>query len=183
MYDLFAPIVDNVQTTYTYDEAKKLVAKALEPMGDEYVSTLKAGMESGWIDVYENENKRSGAYSWGAYGTHPYVLLNYADNLDSVFTLAHEMGHAMHTYYSNEHQSITYAGYLIFVAEVASTCNESLLMHYMLEHCEDENERKYLMTHFLDGFRTTLFRQAQFAEFEHIAHRKCKRASRLPRMC
>ena len=152
MYDLFAPIVDNVQTTYTYDEAKKLVAKALEPMGDEYVSTLKAGMESGWIDVYENENKRSGAYSWGAYGTHPYVLLNYADNLDSVFTLAHEMGHAMHTYYSNEHQSITYAGYLIFVAEVASTCNESLLMHYMLEHCEDENERKYLMTHFLDVY-------------------------------
>ena len=175
MYDLFAPIVDNVQTTYTYDEAKKLVAKALEPMGDEYVSTLKAGMESGWIDVYENENKRSGAYSWGAYGTHPYVLLNYADNLDSVFTLAHEMGHAMHTYYSNEHQSITYAGYLIFVAEVASTCNESLLMHYMLEHCEDENERKYLMTHFLDGFRTTLFRQAQFAEFEHIAHRKMQK--------
>lgn len=111
----------------------------------------------------------------GAYGTHPYVLLNYADNLDSVFTLAHEMGHAMHTYYSNEHQSITYAGYLIFVAEVASTCNESLLMHYMLEHCEDENERKYLMTHFLDGFRTTLFRQAQFAEFEHIAHRKMQK--------
>ena len=132
-------------------------------------------MENGWIDVYENENKRSGAYSWGAYGTHPYVLLNYADNLDSVFTLAHEMGHAMHTYYSNEHQSITYAGYLIFVAEVASTCNESLLMHYMLEHCEDENERKYLMTHFLDGFRTTLFRQAQFAEFEHIAHRKMQK--------
>ena len=119
---------------------------ALPILGDEYVSTLKAGMENGWIDVYENENKRSGAYSWGAYGTHPYVLLNYADNLDSVFTLAHEMGHAMHTYYSNEHQSITYAGYLIFVAEVASTCNESLLMHYMLEHCEDENERKYLMT-------------------------------------
>jgi 5-methyltetrahydrofolate--homocysteine methyltransferase len=172
---VIATIVDNVQTTYTYDEAKKLVAKALEPMGDEYVSTLKAGMESGWIDVYENENKRSGAYSWGAYGTHPYVLLNYADNLDSVFTLAHEMGHAMHTYYSNEHQSITYAGYLIFVAEVASTCNESLLMHYMLEHCEDENERKYLMTHFLDGFRTTLFRQAQFAEFEHIAHRKMQK--------
>ena len=172
MYDLFAPIVDNAQTSYTYDEAKELVAKALAPMGEEYVSILKNGMESGWIDVYENENKRSGAYSWGAYGTHPYVLLNYVDNLDSVFTLAHEMGHAMHTYFSNENQSITYAGYLIFVAEVASTCNESLLMHYMLENCEDENEKKYLMAHYLDGFRTTLFRQAQFAEFEHIAHKK-----------
>ena len=172
MYDLFAPIVDNAQTSYTYGQAKELVAKALAPMGEEYVSILKKGMESGWIDVYENENKRSGAYSWGAYGTHPYVLLNYVDNLDSVFTLAHEMGHAMHTYFSNENQSITYAGYLIFVAEVASTCNESLLMHYMLEHCDDENEKKYLMAHYLDGFRTTLFRQAQFAEFEHIAHKK-----------
>lgn len=172
MYDLFVPIVDNADTRYTYEEAQELVVKALAPMGEEYVSTLKEGMESGWIDVYENENKRSGAYSWGAYGTHPYVLLNHVDNLDSVFTLAHEMGHAMHTYYSNQTQPITYSDYLIFVAEVASTCNESLLMHYMLENCNDENERKYLTCHYLDSFRTTLFRQAQFAEFEHIAHQK-----------
>lgn len=172
MYDLFVPIVDNADIRYTYEEAKELVVKALAPMGEEYVSTLKEGMESGWIDVYENENKRSGAYSWGAYGTHPYVLLNHVDNLDSVFTLAHEMGHAMHTYYSNQTQPITYSDYLIFVAEVASTCNESLLMHYMLENCNDENERKYLTCHYLDSFRTTLFRQAQFAEFEHIAHQK-----------
>ena len=172
MYDLFVPIVDNADTRYTYEEAKELVVKALAPMGEEYISALKEGMESGWIDVYENENKRSGAYSWGAYGTHPYVLLNHVDNLDSVFTLAHEMGHAMHTYYSNQTQPITYSDYLIFVAEVASTCNESLLMHYMLENCNDENERKYLTCHYLDSFRTTLFRQAQFAEFEHIAHQK-----------
>ena len=172
MYDLFVPIVDDADSRYTYEEAKELVVRALAPMGENYVSILKNGMESGWIDVYENENKRSGAYSWGAYGTHPYVLLNHVDNLDSVFTLAHEMGHAMHTYFSNETQPITYAEYLIFVAEVASTCNESLLMHYMLENCTDENERKYLTCHYLDSFRTTLFRQAQFAEFEHIAHEK-----------
>ena len=172
MYDLFAPVLDNVDTKYSYEDAKKLVAQALRPMGEDYVRVLEAGMENGWIDVYENENKRSGAYSWGAYGTHPYVLLNYVDSLDSVFTLAHEMGHAMHTYYSNRNQSVTYAEYLIFVAEVASTCNESLLMHYLLENSSDEKEKKYLISHYLDGFRTTLFRQAQFAEFEHIAHQK-----------
>lgn len=141
-------------------------------MGDAYVSKLKEGMDHGWIDVFENENKRSGAYSWGAYGTHPYVLLNHQGNLDDVFTLAHEMGHAMHTFYSNEHQPIVYADYLIFVAEVASTCNESLLMHYLLEHAEDENEKKYLINHYLEGFRTTLFRQTMFAEFEQIVHTK-----------
>lgn len=172
MYDLFAPIVDSVQTSYTYEQAKNLVVKALEPMGEEYVNILREGMENGWIDVYENENKRSGAYSWGAYGTHPYVLLNYVDNLDNVFTLAHEMGHAMHTYYSNKNQSITYAEYLIFVAEVASTCNESLLMDYMLKSCDDDKQKQYLISHYLDSFRTTLFRQAQFAEFEHIAHER-----------
>ena len=144
----------------------------MKPMGDEYVSILSEGMENGWIDVYENQNKRSGAYSWGAYGTHPYVLLNHQDNLDSVFTLAHEMGHAMHTYFSNETQPITYAEYLIFVAEVASTCNESLLMNYMLEKSEDKKERLYLINHYLDGFRTTLFRQTMFAEFEKIVHDK-----------
>ena len=172
MYDLFVPIVSDVDMKYSFEEAKDTVARALLPMGEEYTSILEDGMESGWIDVYENENKRSGAYSWGAYGTHPYVLLNYQDNLDGIFTLAHEMGHAMHTYFSNRTQSVTYADYSIFVAEVASTCNESLLMHYLLENCTDENQKKYLVCHYLDGFRTTLFRQAQLAEFEHIAHER-----------
>lgn len=171
MYDLFVSVVDDVEKKYTYQQAKELVATALAPMGQEYVNTLKEGMEGGWIDVYENENKRSGAYSWGAYGTHPYVLLNHQDNINSVFTLAHEMGHAMHTYYSNSAQEITYADYLIFVAEVASTCNEALLMHYLFENTKDQAEKEYLIFHYLDKFRTTLFRQAQFAEFEHEAHR------------
>lgn len=172
MYDLYVPFVDNVEKEYTYDQAKELVAKALAPMGEEYVSILKDGFRDGWVDVYENENKRSGAYSWAAYGTHPYVLLNYQDDLNSVFTLAHEMGHAMHSYFSNRTQPITYCEYLIFVAEVASTCNESLLMNYMLEHTEDEKEKLYLMNHYLEQFRNTLFRQTMFAEFEHKVHTK-----------
>lgn len=171
MYDIFIPLIENVDARYTFEDAKELVAKALAPMGEDYVKVLEEGMESGWIDALENENKRSGAYSWGAYGTHPYVLLNYQENLDNVFTLAHEMGHAMHTYFSDKNQSVTYHEYLIFVAEVASTCNESLLMHYMLNNTEDDKVRLYLINHYLDGFRTTLFRQAQFAEFEHKAHK------------
>ena len=170
MYDLYVPMVKKKEKNYSFEEAKELVLRALQPMGEEYIARLREGMESGWIDVFENENKRSGAYSWGAYGTHPYVLLNHQGNLDDVFTLAHEMGHAMHTFYSNTNQSITYADYLIFVAEVASTCNESLLMHYLLEHAEDEAEKKYLINHYLEGFRTTLFRQTMFAEFEQIVH-------------
>jgi oligoendopeptidase F len=172
IYDVFAPVVDTVEHTYTFEEAKELVLAALAPMGEEYVSLLKQGFENRWIDVYENENKRSGAYSWGAYGTHPYVLLNFQGNLDSVFTLAHEMGHALHTYYSHSAQPFTYSGYLIFVAEVASTCNEALLMNYLLEHTEDPKEKLYIINHYLDGFRSTVFRQTMFAEFEQIVHTK-----------
>lgn len=172
MYDIYVPIVEDADKKISYEEAKETVIKALEPMGSDYVKTLKDGFENGWIDVYENENKRSGAYSWGAYGTHPYVLLNHQDNLDSMFTLAHEMGHAMHTYYSSKEQPVTYAEYLIFVAEVASTCNESLLMQYLLKNTTDKKERLYLINHYLDGFRTTLFRQAMFAEFETIVHKR-----------
>jgi oligoendopeptidase F len=172
IYDVFAPVVDTVEHTYTFEEAKELVLAALAPMGEEYVSLLKQGFENRWVDVYENENKRSGAYSWGAYGTHPYVLLNFQGNLDSVFTLAHEMGHALHTYYSNSAQPFTYSGYLIFVAEVASTCNEALLMNYLLEHTEDPKEKLYIINHYLDGFRSTVFRQTMFAEFEQIVHTK-----------
>lgn len=172
MYDVYVPIVENVEHKYTFEEAKDIVLKALAPMGEEYISVLKEGFENRWIDVYQNENKRSGAYSWGAYGTHPYVLLNFQGDLDSVFTLAHEMGHAIHTYYSNKTQDITYASYLIFVAEVASTCNESLLMHYLLENTTDPKERLYLINHYLESFRGTVFRQTMFAEFEKIVHHK-----------
>lgn len=170
MYDIYVPIVDAVEHTYTFEQAKELVLAALAPMGEEYVSILRKGFEERWIDVYENENKRSGAYSWGAYGTHPYVLMNFQGDLDSVFTLAHEMGHAIHTYYSNSAQPITYSGYMLFVAEVASTCNEALLIHYLLENTEDPKEKLYLINHYLEGFRTTLFRQTMFAEFEQIVH-------------
>lgn len=172
MYDIYVPIVEETGKKYPYDEAKEIVKAAIAPMGEDYVAVASAGMDKDWVDVYENENKRSGAYSWGAYGTHPYVLLNHQDNLDSVFTLAHEMGHAMHSYYSDKNQSITYAGYKIFVAEVASTCNEALLMHYLLENTTDEKERKYLINHQLESFRGTLFRQTMFAEFEKIVHER-----------
>lgn len=172
MYDVYVPIVENIEHKYTFEEAKEIVLKALAPMGEEYISILKEGFDNRWIDVYQNENKRSGAYSWGAYGTHPYVLLNFQGDLDSVFTLAHEMGHAIHTYYSNKMQDITYSSYLIFVAEVASTCNESLLMQYLLDNTDDPKERRYLLNHLLESFRTTIFRQTMFAEFEKIVHAK-----------
>lgn len=172
MYDLYVPVVEETGKEYPYEEAKQLVKEAIAPMGEEYVKVCSDGMDHDWVDVFENQNKRSGAYSWGAYGTHPYVLLNHQDDLNSTFTLAHEMGHAMHTYYSTKNQPITYSDYLIFVAEVASTCNEALLMHHLLENTTDEKERKYLINHHLEGFRTTLFRQAMFAEFEMIVHKK-----------
>ena len=139
-------------------------------LGDDYTALLEEGFKNGWIDVYENQGKRSGAYSWGAFGTHPYVLLNYSGNLNSVFTLAHEMGHAIHSYYSDQTQPYVYAGYRIFVAEVASTCNEALLIHYLLEQASRPEERAYLMNYFLDQFKGTLFRQTMFAEFELKAH-------------
>ena len=172
MYDLYVPLTPNVEADYSFEEAKSIVKKALAPMGEEYLSIVEEGFKDGWIDVYENENKRSGAYSWAAYGTHPYILLNYQNDLESVFTLAHEMGHAVHSYYSNRRQSVTYADYLIFVAEVASTCNESLLNHYLMENEEDEKKQAYLLNHYLENFRTTLYRQTMFAEFEKIVHEK-----------
>lgn len=171
MYDLYVPLLE-LDVKYTYEEAKETVEKALAPMGGEYVSILKEGFDNGWIDVFENRNKRSGAYSTGVYGTHPYALLNHQEDIEGMFTLAHEMGHSIHTYYSNKNQPITYAQYLIFVAEVASTCNEALLNHYLLETEQDADKRKYIMNHYLEDFRTTLFRQAMFAEFEMIVHRK-----------
>ncbi len=170
MYDLYTPIVGDADIKIGFEEAKEMVYKGLEPLGEEYRAILKEGFDNRWIDIYENEGKRSGAYSWGAYGTHPYVLLNYQDTLDNVFTLAHEMGHALHSYHSDAALPITYAGYRIFVAEVASTCNEALLMEYLLGKTQDKKERAYLINHFLEQFRTTLYRQTMFAEFEMITH-------------
>lgn len=170
MYDLYVPIVSDVEMEVPFEEAKRIVKEGLAPMGEEYLNILQEGFDGGWIDIYENQGKRSGAYSWGAYGTHPYVLLNYQDTLNNVFTLAHEMGHAIHSYYSDQTQPYVYAGYRIFVAEVASTCNEALLIHHLIEKAEDKKEKAYLINYFLEQFRGTLYRQTMFAEFEKITH-------------
>lgn len=172
MYDVYTPITKNYEMKVSFEEAKEIVKSGLAPMGKDYISNLQAGFDNRWIDVYENQGKRSGAYSWGPYGTHPYVLLNYQDNLNNVFTLAHEMGHALHSYYSDKTQPYQYAGYKIFVAEVASTCNESLLIHYLLDNCKDKEEKIYLLNYFIDQFKGTVFRQTMFAEFEKITHEK-----------
>ena len=169
-YDVYAPMVSDYKLKVTYDEAKEIALKALAPLGKEYTDKIQEGFNSGWVDVRENVGKRNGAFSWGAYGTHPYVFLNYSDTLNDVFTLVHEMGHAMHTFYSNENQPYVYAGYKIFVAEVASTCNEAILINYLLKNCKDNTEKKYLINHYLEQFKGTLFRQTMFAEFEMITH-------------
>lgn len=165
MYDLYTPIVSDVDMKISFEEAKETVYKALSVMGDEYLAVLKEGFENRWIDVYENVGKTSGAYSAGA-RVHPYVMLNHKDTLNCMFTLAHEMGHAIHSYYSNKFQPICYSEYKIFVAEVASTCNEALLMQYLLNNTDDKREKAYLINYFLEQFRTTLYRQTMFAEFE-----------------
>lgn len=169
-YDIYAPMVSDYKIKVDYDEAKEIVLKALVPLGDDYVEVVRQGFDTGWVDVYENAGKRTGAFSWGTYGVHPYVFLNYTGTLNDVFTLAHEMGHAMHTYYSNSAQPHLYAGYRIFVAEVASTCNEAILINYLLKNSKNERERKYLINHYLEQFKGTLFRQTMFAEFEMITH-------------
>ena len=171
MYDLHVPVVENAQMKLSYEEACEMVKSALAPMGKEYVALLDKSMKEGWIDVMPNDGKRGGAYSWGAYGTHPYVLLNYAPTTSDIFTIAHELGHCMHTYYSNTTQPFDKAGYRIFVAEVASTCNETLLEKYLMDTVKDKNIQRYLLSYRLDRFRTTLFRQAMFAEFEYEAHK------------
>ncbi len=170
MYDLYVPLVPDADVKIPYAEAKETVKKALSVMGEAYSSALSHGLESGWIDVYENKGKRGGAYSWGSYGVHPFVLLNHNDTINSMFTLAHEMGHALHSYFTWEKQPYLYADHKIFVAEVASTCNEALLMEYLLQTTEDKRMRKYLINYFLEQFRGTLFRQTMFAEFEKCTH-------------
>lgn len=179
MYDVYAPIAKTPDKKYTFDEAKAMVKTGLAPMGEGYLEKMQEGFDNRWIDIYENEGKRSGAYSWGAYGTHPYVLLNYQGTLDHVFTLAHEMGHALHSYYSDANQPYINAGYKIFVAEVASTCNESLLIHDLLNKTEDKETRAYLINHFLEQFKGTLYRQTMFAEFEKITHNMVEKGETL----
>ena len=169
MYDIYVPLVADIDRKYSYDQAMDLVTQALCPLGEDYITLIKRARNEGWIDVYESTGKTSGAYSWGAYGIHPYVLLNHRDDLDSAFTIAHELGHAMHSYYSDEAQPFPLAAYTIFVAEVASTVNEILLTKHLLDHA-DEGLKKYVLNHYLDQFRTTVLRQTMFAEFERISH-------------
>ena len=166
MYDVYTPIVADAAVKISFEEAKSTVLDALSVLGEDYTDLLKMGFENRWIDVYENEDKRGGAYSTGAAEPHPYVLLNHKDTLDSMFTLSHEMGHALHSYHSHKYQPVNTSGYVIFVAEVASTCNEILLMRYLLGKTEDKKQRAYLINHFLDSFKGTVYRQTMFAEFE-----------------
>ena len=170
MYDVYVPMVETPDKKYSFEEAKEIVKQALAPLGEDYQALLQEGFDNRWIDIYENEGKRTGAYSWGAYGTHPYVLLNYHGSLNDVFTLAHEMGHALHSWHSDHSQTYLYAGYKIFVAEVASTCNEALLISDLLKRSSDPVERKYLINYFLDQFKGTMYRQTMFAEFEMLTH-------------
>ncbi|MDD1513263.1 oligoendopeptidase F [Priestia megaterium] len=170
MYDLYTPLVKDVKMEVTYEEAKDFILKGLKPLGEDYLNVLKEGFENRWVDVHENKGKRSGAYSSGTYGTNPYILMNWQDNVNNLFTLAHEFGHSVHSYYTRKTQPYPYGDYSIFVAEVASTCNEALLNDYLLKTIDDEKQRLYLLNHYLEGFRGTVFRQTMFAEFEHDVH-------------
>lgn len=172
MYDVYAPMVSDVEKKFTFEEAKAVVKEGLKPLGEDYLEILQEGFDNRWIDIYENTGKRGGAYSGGSYATYPYVLLNFQGNLNHVFTLAHEMGHSIHSYYTRKNQPFIYGDYKIFVAEVASTCNEALLIHSLLEKTSDKQERKYLINYFLEQFKSTLYRQTMFAEFEKITHAK-----------
>lgn len=165
-YDLYVPVVDDVDMKFTYEEACEIMLAALKPLGEDYLSLVRKGISERWIDVYETPGKRSGAYSAGSYGIHPVILLNFQGTLDDVFTLVHEMGHSIHTYLSCQNQPSCCSDYVIFVAEVASTCNEALLIRYLLDHASDSRQRAYLLNHFLEQFRATLYRQCMFAEFE-----------------
>ena len=171
MWDLYAPLVKDADMKIPYDEAAKIMLESFHPLGENYVSIVKEGLENRWVDVRENKGKRSGAYSSGSYGTNPYVLMNWQDSASNLFTLAHEFGHSVHSYYSRENQPFVYSGYSIFVAEVASTVNEALLNDHLLKTVDDEQKRIYLLNYWLDGFRGTVFRQTMFAEFEHLIHK------------
>ena len=170
MWDVYVPLVELPENEYPFEDGVDIVLKALSPLGNDYCNALKNGIDSRWIDVYETPGKTSGAYSFGSYNSMPYSLMNYTDTLNDVFTLIHEMGHSMHSYYTRKTQPYTYGDHSIFTAEVASTVNESLLIKYLLENEKDIEVRKYLINFYLEQFRATLFRQTMFAEFEHMCH-------------
>ena len=169
MYDLYTPLA-NFDMNISYENAQVIILEALKPMGEEYLSHIKDAFKNGWIDVYANDGKKSGAYSWGCYDSNPYILMNYQNDLNSVFTLIHELGHSMHSFYSKNTQSYLYSNYEIFVAEVASTVNEQLLIQYLLKNAKSKEEKIYLLNYYLEQFRTTVYRQTMFAEFEKITH-------------
>ncbi len=171
MWDMYAPLVKEVKMDFPYEKATETMLKGLEALGEDYTGVVEKGINSRWVDVKENKGKRSGAYSSGAYGTNPYILMNWQDNVDNLFTLAHEFGHSVHSYYTRSAQPYVYGDYSIFVAEVASTTNEALLNDYLVKTTEDDQERIYLLNHWLDSFRGTVFRQTMFAEFEHLIHK------------
>lgn len=171
MYDVYVPIIQSIEMKFSYEEAKEIVLKSLAPLGTAYVETVQKAFEDKWIDVYENTGKRSGAYSWGSYDSKPYILLNYHETIDNMFTLTHEMGHSMHSQLTRTTQPYVYGNYSIFLAEVASTTNEALLNHYMLENAKNKEEKLLLLNHYLEQFRGTVFRQTMFAEFERDIHK------------
>lgn len=172
MYDLYVPLTENFDMEISYEKAQEIILEALKPLGEEYLENVKKAFAEGWIDVYGNEGKQGGAYSWGSYDSKSYILMSYKDDLNSLFTLIHEMGHSMHSFYSKNNQPYLYSGYKIFVAEVASTLNELLLINYLLKNAESKEERVYLLNYYLEQFRTTVYRQTIFAEFEKICHGK-----------
>lgn len=178
-YDIYTPLVPEYKMEVPYAKAQEMVLNALRPLGAEYIARLQEGFTNGWIDVYENEGKTSGAYSWGAYDTNPYVLMNYDNKLDDMFTLAHEMGHSLHSWYSSHTQPYVYSQYAIFVAEVASTVNESLLIDYLMQNSQDKQEKIYLINHYLEQFRGTVYRQTMFAEYEKIIHERAEKGEAL----
>ena len=170
MYDIYTPIVKDADIKVPYEKAQEIIIEGLHPLGDKYLDVLKEGFNNRWIDVYENRGKRSGAYSFGTYDSKPFVLLNYHETLDNVFTIAHEMGHSIHSYFTIKNQPYIYGSYSIFLAEIASTTNEALLMNHMLKNAKDNNEKLYLLNHYLEQFRGTIYRQTMFAEFERDIH-------------
>ena len=173
MYDVYAPLVPDVDVNFSYEQARDIVEQGLSPLSEAYIAAMRKGLrQERWVDVYENEGKRSGAFSWGSYTTQPFILMNYQDNLNSVFTLAHELGHSMHSYYTRRTQPYVYGHYTIFVAEVASTLNEALLVDHMLKTTDDRRLQMYLLNHQIDELRSTMFRQTMFAEFEYETHRR-----------
>jgi oligoendopeptidase F len=173
-WDLFVPLIKNIKFDISYPDSLETIESALQPLGEDYISVLKKGFNTGWIDVFENQGKRSGAYSWSTHGTHPFILLNYNNTIDDMFTVAHELGHAIHSHFTHNTQPVIYSGYTTFVAEVASTLNEALLIDYLIRNTRDQRKKFYLLNEYVDQIRGTVYIQALFAEFEKTIHEMVK---------